>query len=250
MDDDVDDDVDGGVAGDGAQGSDEVGEQRLVDPTVRRTYVADVLPDGLDGAPMPLLERWWREATADERVEEADAMVVATVDEHGHPDARTVLLKDLTPAGFTFFTHTGSAKGRQLAGTPYASLVLLWHPMRRQVRVRGPVTPVDRAQAETYFATRPRGSQVASSASHQSQPVGSRHELEQAVRAEEQRWPDTGSPTDVPLPQGWGGFLVRPDAVELWVGQPSRLHDRVLFTRRGDGDLDDASSWALTRLQP
>ncbi len=177
-------------------------------------------------------------------------MVVATVDEHGHPDARTVLAKDLTPAGITFYTHVGSAKGRQLAGTPHAALVLLWHPMRRQVRVRGSVTPVDRAEAAAYFATRPRGSQIASSASRQSQPVSGRAELEAAVRREEERWPDTGSATDVPLPQGWGGYLVRPDAVELWVGQPSRLHDRAVFTRCGDGDLDDAASWTVTRLQP
>ncbi len=235
---------------DATRGRGQGDDGRLVDPTVRRAYVAQALPEQLDAAPMALLTRWWREATADERVEEADAMVVATVDEHGHPDARTVLLKDLTPAGLTFYTHTGSAKGRQLAGTPYAALVLLWHPMRRQVRVRGPVTPVDRAEAAAYFATRPRGSQVASSASQQSRPVASRAALEEAVRREEQRWPDTGSPSDVPLPQGWGGYRVRPESIELWVGQPSRLHDRVLFTRCGDGDLDDAASWELTRLQP
>ncbi|HEX8496473.1 MAG TPA: pyridoxine 5'-phosphate oxidase C-terminal domain-containing protein, partial [Actinomycetales bacterium] len=92
--------------------------------------------------------------------------------------------------------------------------------------------------------------QVASSASHQSQPVGSRAELEAAVAQEEERWPDTGSPTDVPLPQGWGGYLVTPETIELWVGQPSRLHDRILFSRKGGGDMGDDGSWSCTRLQP
>lgn len=225
-------------------------DQPIIDPTVRRTYEATPLPDDVRGPPLPLLRQWWAEAVADERVEEPDAMVVATADEHGHPDARTVLLKDLTPEGFTFYTHLASAKGGQLAAVPHAALVLLWHPMRRQVRVRGPVTVVDREEAAAYWASRPRGSQVASSASQQSRPVGSRAELEAAVRQEEQRWPDTGSPVDVPLPQGWGGYLVRPGAIELWVGQPSRLHDRILFSRTGSGDMSDAGSWTATRLQP
>lgn len=225
-------------------------DEPFLDPTVRRSYPGENVLDDVTGPPLPLLRRWWAEAVADDRVDEPDAMVVATVDEHGHPDARTVLLKGLSAAGFEFFTNLDSAKGRQLAGTPYAALVLLWHPMHRQVRVRGEVTPVAREEAAAYFASRPRGSQVASSASRQSAPIGSRAELEQAVAAEEARWPDTGSPTDVPLPQRWGGFRVRPDAVELWVGQPSRLHDRILFSRNGSGGLDDAGSWTLSRLQP
>lgn len=220
------------------------------EPSARRSYTGDGLTDDVTGPPLPLLRRWWADAVADERVVEPDAMVVATVDADGHPDARTVLLKDLGPAGLTFFTNTGSAKGRQLAGTPYAALVLLWHAMHRQVRARGRVTPVSQEEAAQYFTTRPRGSQVASAASQQSRPIGSRAELERAVAAEEARWPDTGSPADVQLPASWGGYRMRPDAVELWVGQPSRLHDRILFSRSGSGDLDDPESWSVTRLQP
>ncbi len=225
-------------------------EPRIIDPTVRRGYDGEVLPDVVAGAPMPWLERWWDEAEVDPRVAEPDAMVLATVDADGRPDARTVLLKGLDAEGFVFYSHTTSAKGRQLAVTPSAALVLLWHPMHRQVRVRGSVSLLGREASAAYFATRPRGSQVASSASDQSVPVGSRSELENAVQREEARWPDTGDPRDVPLPEHWGGYRVRPDAVELWVGRPSRLHDRVRFDRTGAGDLTDAGSWSVTRLQP
>ncbi len=222
----------------------------FLDPTMRRSYAGEGLSDGVTGPPLTLMRQWWAEAVADERVVEPDAMAVATVDELGHPDARTVLLKGLSGKGFEFFTHTTSAKGQQLERNPYAALVMLWHPMHRQVRVRGPVARVSREEAAAYFATRPRGSQVASSASHQSAPVGSRAELERAVADEESRWPDTGSPVDVPLPEHWGGYRVRPDVIEFWVGRPSRLHDRITYSRHGSGDLDDPASWSVTRLQP
>lgn len=223
----------------------------VVDPTARLSYAGvPFLPGEVDGAPLPLLQRWYTEAVADERVVEPGAMVVATVDEAGLPDARTVLLKGMAADGLTFFTNLGSAKARQLQHLPYASAVLLWHPMFRQVRLRGPVSRVSRQEAADYWATRPRGSQIASRASRQSHPVGSRAQLEELVAAEEDRWPSTGSPDDVPLPEYWGGFRLHPQTVELWVGQRSRLHDRVVFERVGDGDLGDAASWRPHRLQP
>lgn len=230
--------------------SQEVTDRPIIDPTVRRGYAGEPVPDDVTGPPLTLLRQWWADALADDRVDEPDAMILATVDDAGRPDARMMLLKGLSAAGFEFFTHTTSVKGRQLEHTPYAALVLPWHPMHRQVRVRGAVTPVARDEAAAYFATRPRSSQVASSASRQSAPVGSRAELERAVADEQGRWPDTGSATDVPLPERWGGYLVRPDTVEFWVGRPSRLHDRILFTRNGSGDLGDPTSWVRTRLQP
>ena len=225
-------------------------EPPVVDPTARLTYAGEPLGDQVSGAPLPWVARWYKEAEADERVVEPGAMVVATVDAEGRPDARTVLLKGLSAQGFTFFTNTRSAKGHQLADTPYASLVLLWHPMYRQVRARGRVEQTSAEDAARYFASRPRGSQVATRASRQSQPIGSRSELEARVAAEEARWPDTGSPDDVPAPSSWGGYLVRPDVVELWVGQRSRLHDRLLFVRTGPGNMDDPRSWRTSRLQP
>lgn len=225
-------------------------ERRIVDPAARMIYTGALLADDVTGAPLPLLERWYAEAVSDERIDEPGAMVVATVDDAGLPNARTVLLKGMDAAGFTFFTNLGSAKARELDGEPYAALVLLWHPMFRQVRVRGPVTRVPHEQSAAYFASRPRGSQVASRASHQSQPLSSRAALEAMVAAEEARWPDTGSPSDVPLPDYWGGYLVRPDVIELWVGQQSRLHDRVVFERIGEGGLDEPEAWQVQRLQP
>jgi pyridoxamine 5'-phosphate oxidase len=231
-----------------------VSERRVVDPSARLDYDGELIGDDVSrggaGAPLAWVERWYAEAKADPRVAEPNAMVVATVDADGLPDARTVLLKGLSPQGLTFYTNTRSAKGQQLAAHPYAALVLLWHPMFRQIRLRGPVTPTGPDDAAAYFATRPRGSQVATRASRQSQPIDTRAELEAKVAAEESRWPDTGAPDDVPAPSTWGGYLVRPDVVELWVGRRSRLHDRLVFTRTGDGGLDDPRSWRSQRLQP
>jgi pyridoxamine 5'-phosphate oxidase len=226
-------------------------DRPVVDPVARMSYAGvPFLPGEVAGAPLPLLHRWYTEAVADDRIYEPGAMVVSTVDEAGLPDARTVLLKALDADGLTFFTNLGSAKARQLRAVPNAAAVLLWHPMYRQVRFRGPVSEVSPEEAVAYWTTRPRDSQVASRASHQSQPVGSRADLEAMVAAEDDRWPDTGSTDDVPLPAWWGGFRLHPQTIELWVGQRSRLHDRVLFERVGDGGLDDADSWRRHRLQP
>lgn len=224
----------------------------IVDPSARRVYDAPGLVADLPAAPLPLLADWYAAAVADERVAEAAATVLATVDADGHPDARTVLLKGLDARGAELYTNLGSTKAAQLAATGWASLVLLWHPMYRQVRLRGPVEQVTREESAAYFATRPRGSQVASRASRQSQPLTTRAELVEMVEVEEARWPDTGSPTDVPLPDYWGGYRVRPVEVEFWVGQPSRLHDRVRYSCNGSepAPLDDPDAWTQVRLQP
>jgi pyridoxamine 5'-phosphate oxidase len=226
-------------------------DRPVVDPAARLSYAGvPFLPGEVAGAPLELLHRWYTEAVADERIHEPGAMVVATVDDAGRPDARTVLLKGMDADGLTFFTNLASVKAQQLRKTPHAAAVLLWHPMYRQVRFRGPVSEVSPEESAVYWATRPRGSQVASRASHQSQPVSSRADLEAIAAAEDERWPDTGSPDDVPLPEWWGGFRLHPQTIELWVGQESRLHDRVVFDRTGDGGLDEPGSWRTVRLQP
>jgi pyridoxamine 5'-phosphate oxidase len=224
----------------------------VVDPTERLPYAGTGAGDDLlAGAvcPLAVLERWYAEAVADHRVAEPGAMVLATVDAGGRPNARTVLLKGLDARGLVFFTNLRSAKACELQARPEASLVLLWHPMFRQVRARGPVDQVSAEEAAAYFASRPRGSQIGAWASRQSAPVASRAELDALVAEAERRFAGVD---DVPLPPFWGGYRVRPVEVELWVGHASRLHDRIAFTTR-DGSpaaLDDAAAWRVRRLQP
>lgn len=226
----------------------------VVDPTSRVPYAGEPLSDDAvvtlrASGPLAVLQRWYAEAGADHRVAEPAAMVLATVDGQGRPNARTVLLKGLDARGLAFYTNRESAKARELAGVPWAAVVLTWHPMFRQVRARGPVVPVDDAEADAYFATRPRESQVGAWASRQSAPVGSRHELDAAVARQRDRW---AGHEEVPRPPFWGGYRVQPVDVELWVGHASRLHDRVAFRTR-DGEpapLDDPAAWELVRLQP
>ena len=208
----------------------------------RVDYVGDhLLESAVPDEPYALFRRWLDEAfAARDRGELAEptAMVVATCVE-GRPRARTVLLKELTPDGFTFFTNYTSAKGAELSADPAVALHFGWHAIQRQIRVEGTAEKVARAESEAYFATRPRGSQLGAWASAQSSSVGSLAELQDAYAAAEQRFAER----DVPCPEHWGGYLVRPVEVEFWQGQPSRMHDRLVYRRRDSG-------WSLTRLAP
>ncbi len=181
---------------------------------------------------------------------EPDALAVATVADDGAPRVRTVLMRYLETDGPGFYTNLRSAKGRQLAREPRVAAGLTWPSMFRAVRFVGRATPLPREVVQTYFGSRPWGSRISAWASHQSQPVASRADLEEAVAAYERRWPDHGSPDDVPLPDFWGGYVVRCDEVELWAGRRDRLHDRLVYVRDGGGDLADAGSWRLERHQP
>jgi pyridoxamine 5'-phosphate oxidase len=202
---------------------------------VRAEYKgAAIDPASVDADPLVEVRRWVK-AAVDAKVPDANAMTLATVDERGRPSARIVLLKELDARGFTLFTNYDSKKGRDLAAHPFAALVLFWEPMHRQVRVEGLVEKVSAAESDAYFASRPRGSQLGSAASPQSQVIASRAVLDANVAAY--------GDGPVARPAHWGGYRVIPEMIELWQGQPSRMHDRVRYTRDGGG-------WVRERLAP
>ncbi|RTM00395.1 pyridoxamine 5'-phosphate oxidase [Ancylobacter aquaticus] len=191
--------------------------------------------------PFLLFEEWFDEAKKTEP-NDPNAMALATVDADGLPDVRMVLLNQRDARGFVFFTNTGSAKGRELAAVPKAAVVFHWKSLRRQVRVRGAVETVSDAEADAYFASRPRLSQIGAWASQQSRPMEGRFALEAAVAKVTAQYA-LGS---VPRPPHWTGFRIRPVQIEFWHDRPFRLHDRVVFTR----DTADMPDWTKTRLFP
>ncbi|MBZ5735208.1 pyridoxamine 5'-phosphate oxidase [Nocardioides sp. TRM66260-LWL] len=228
-------------ASDSASGPSAAGEGVHLDLAGLREDYARAGLDEADVAADPLAQfsRWFDDAVA-AGVHEPNAMVVATVDADGTPSARIVLLKELTAEGFVFYTNHGSRKGAALAAEPRCSLLFPWHDLERQVRVEGVAEPLPRATVEAYFAVRPRSSQLGAWASRQSSTVPSRAELEESYADAEARF----AGGEVPVPDAWGGYLVRPSAVELWQGRTGRLHDRLVYRRRADG------AWGLERLAP
>ena len=192
--------------------------------------------DRLADDPMEQFAAWFAEAREDVPLDEA--MTLATVDEQGRPDARMVLLKGFGPEGFRFFTNYESAKGRELEANPRAALVVYWRELDRQVRVRGEVERLSAPDSDDYFASRPRESRVAASVSPQSRPI----EREELDRLFEEMLRGLGDDDPV-RPEHWGGYLVRPSAIEFWQGRENRMHDRFLYTRE-DG------SWGIERLAP
>lgn len=190
--------------------------------------------------PFALFAAWFAEAVASEP-NDPNAMALATVDAGGLPDVRMVLMKGYDADGFVFYSHLASQKGRELAGNPKAALLFHWKSLRRQVRVRGPVTPVTDAEADAYFATRPKQAQIGAWASKQSQPLESRFAFEQAIAKEAAKH----LIGDVPRPPGWSGWRIEPSCFEFWHDRPFRLHDRIEFGR----EAPDAA-WTRTRLYP
>ncbi|MGN6725384.1 MAG: pyridoxamine 5'-phosphate oxidase [Tepidisphaeraceae bacterium] len=186
-------------------------------------------------------ERWLKEAE-DARVPEPNAMTVATATASGIPSARILLLKGVDARGFVFFTNYESRKGRELSENPRAALVFFWEPLERQVRVEGTVERVSREESRRYFDVRPRASRIGAWASRQSTVVPSRESLEQREIELDQQFREQFGES-VPLPDFWGGYRVLPSVIEFWQGRPSRLHDRLRYTRQGD-------RWAIERLSP
>ena len=199
------------------------------------------LTDGdftLADEPLRLFGQWLADATASEP-NDPNAVALATVDADGLPDVRMVLLKGFDERGFVFYTNLESAKGREILSSMKAAMCFHWKSLRRQVRVRGPVEIVSDAEADEYFASRPRGSRIGAWASKQSRPLEGRFALEKAVAEYTARHPIG----DIPRPPYWSGFRIRPAQIEFWHDRPFRLHDRVVFSR-GDG------GWEKTRLYP
>jgi pyridoxamine 5'-phosphate oxidase len=190
------------------------------------------------GDPVRQFEAWFAQAEA-AGVIEPNAMTLATADSAGFPSARTVLLKGADSRGFVFFTNYESAKGRELATNPRVTLVFPWLALERQVIVRGTVSQVSREETDAYFQSRPQGSQLGAWASAQSTLVPDRTALEDNLKRMEDRF----AGQVVPTPPHWGGFRVKPIAIEFWQGRRNRLHDRLRYRREGD-------SWVIERLSP
>ena len=188
--------------------------------------------------PLQQLQRWLNHAIA-AQVNEATAMNLATVDAHGRPSARVVLLKGMEAGQLCFFTNYLSRKGQQLAAQPFAALTFFWPELERQIRIEGRTSKLPNTASDAYFASRPYGSRIGAWASEQSQTIANAETLTAREIEFKARFPE-----QVPRPPHWGGYGLTPDRVEFWQGRPSRLHDRVLYLP------DDHGGWQLSRLQP
>ncbi|HEX6788694.1 MAG TPA: pyridoxamine 5'-phosphate oxidase [Gaiellaceae bacterium] len=194
--------------------------------------MAELRRDDLDADPLRQFQRWFEQAG--EAVSAPEKVALATATAGGAPSARMVLLKTADERGLTFFTHTTSRKGLELAENPRAAMLFYWEPLGRQVRIEGQVAEIDAAESDAYFETRPLGARIGANVSRQSRPLGSRTALEQLVAQFE---------SEPSRPATWGGYRLRPEAWEFWQHRDDRLHDRFRYTRQGD-------AWLIERLFP
>ena len=189
--------------------------------------------------PIQQFSKWWEEAVAS-KIDEVNAMTLATASTDGVPSARIVLLKGFTETGFTFFTNYNSFKGQQLAENPKACLVFFWKELERQVRITGLIEKVTAEESNNYFHSRPASSQIGAIASPQSRVIENREWLDKHYEKLEQELQGM----ELQRPVHWGGYIIKPVIVEFWQGRPSRLHDRLQYT------LDDSGNWKIERLAP
>jgi pyridoxamine 5'-phosphate oxidase len=187
--------------------------------------------------PLDQFNKWLEEAIKNQ-VPEPNAMVLATVNKDGQPGARNVLLKSADDNGFIFFSNKNSDKASDLKQNPNCTLLFSWLSQHRQVIVKGKAEEISKEESNTYFQTRPYGSRISAWVSNQSQVIKNREELEIKVKEVMDKYPE-----NVPMPDHWGGYLVKPESIEFWQGRPSRLHDRIRFTKK-------ANTWAIERIAP
>lgn len=199
---------------------------------------SELSEENAPASPLELFHTWFADALQG-GIREPNAMILSTVSAN-KPHARVVLLKGASAEGFEFYTNYNSHKGAQLAESPYAALTFFYDLLERQIRIEGVVRKLPVEQSDAYFHSRPRGSQIGAWVSRQSQPISSQQELEEKKEFYENKFRDTEV---IPRPEHWGGYLLQPESVEFWQGRPNRLHDRLLYTREGDG-------WGISRLSP
>ena len=208
---------------------------------MRRSY-GEVGLESLPADPFAAFNTWLQEAAANAVIVEANAMVLSTLDGSEHISTRTVLLKDISHGGFTFFTNYSSRKAQAIELNSQVTLLFPWYAMERQVSISGFAEKIERSESDDYFATRPWSSQIGAWASVQSAPLATREELEQRFAGASQKWPEG---TTVPRPPHWGGYRVTPINIEFWQGRYSRLHDRLRYERANTN-----SDWEVHRYYP
>jgi len=219
--------------------SDSKKDQSLAD--MRLDYGLGTLENSaLQEDPFQQFHLWFQEALLCQGIIEANAMVLSTTNRHLQITSRTVLLKGYDQTGFRFFTNSTSTKGKQITENPHVALLFHWHALERQIHINGCATILPRIETEKYFQSRPRQSQLAAWASHQSTPLTSREELEECFKSMEVRFENKS----VPTPDFWNGYLVEPYSIEFWQGRSNRLHDRFRYTKNENG------VWNIERLNP
>jgi pyridoxamine 5'-phosphate oxidase len=207
---------------------------------IRRDYSQEILSeDSIAKNPIDQFAQWWNEAVH-AKIDEVNAMTLATASADGFPSARIVLLKDFSAAGFSFYTNYESYKGKQLEENPKACLVFFWKELERQVRITGLVEKLSQEESDLYFKSRPEASRIGASTSPQSQVIENRNWLDEKFN----EMVKLLEGTDIQRPQNWGGYIVKPVIIEFWQGRPSRLHDRIQYSVQSDGN------WKIERLAP